>query len=55
VSHDDLHSVARRQHGRRPDMITHAVGKVSGIQAGIHEPVAFLLENFDVGRNVVWT
>ena len=38
----------------RPDMVIHAAGKVGGIQANMREPVGFLLENLDMGRNVVW-
>lgn len=38
----------------RPDMIIHSAGKVGGIQANIREPVGFLLENLDIGRNIVW-
>jgi GDP-L-fucose synthase len=38
----------------RPDMVIHAAGKVGGIQANIREPVSYLLENMDMGRNVVW-
>ncbi|NWE45773.1 GDP-L-fucose synthase family protein [Pseudomonas gingeri] len=38
----------------KPDMIVHAAGKVGGIQANIREPVAFLLDNLDMGRNIVW-
>jgi GDP-L-fucose synthase len=37
-----------------PDFVIHAAGKVGGIQANLREPVAFLLENLDIGRNVVW-
>jgi GDP-L-fucose synthase len=37
----------------RPDMVIHAAGKVGGIQANIREPVGFLLENLDMGRNIV--
>lgn len=36
-----------------PDMVIHAAGKVSGIQANMREPVGFLLENLDMGRNIV--
>ncbi len=36
-----------------PDMVIHAAGKVGGIQANMREPVGFLLENLDMGRNVV--
>lgn len=38
----------------RPDMVIHAAGKVGGIQANISKPIAFLLENLDMGRNIVW-
>lgn len=38
----------------KPDMIIHAAGKVGGIQANIQEPVKFLMENMDMGRNVIW-
>jgi GDP-L-fucose synthase len=41
-----------RQH--RPDMVIHAAGKVGGIQANMREPVGFLLDNLDMGRNIVW-
>jgi len=40
-----------RQH--RPDIVVHAAGKVGGIQANIREPVGFLLDNLDMGRNIV--
>lgn len=36
-----------------PDMVIHAAGKVGGIQANIREPVAFLVENLDMGRNII--
>ena len=38
----------------KPDIIIHAAGRVGGIQANIRQPVKFLLENLDMGRNVVW-
>lgn len=38
----------------RPDMVIHTAGKVGGIQANMREPVRFLLENLDMGRNIVW-
>jgi len=38
----------------RPDMVIHSAGKVGGIQANMREPVGFLLENLDMGRNIVW-
>lgn len=38
----------------QPDMIIHAAGKVGGIQANMREPVGFLMDNLDMGRNIVW-
>jgi len=38
----------------KPDLVIHAAGRVGGIQANMAHPVAFLLENLDMGRNVVW-
>jgi len=37
----------------QPDMIVHAAGRVGGIQANIAAPVAFLTENWDMGRNIL--
>lgn len=37
-----------------PEMVINAAGKVGGIQANMREPVTFLLDNLDMGRNVVW-
>ena len=37
-----------------PDFVIHAAGRVGGIQANMAYPVEFLLENLDMGRNVVW-
>lgn len=37
----------------KPDIVIHCAGKVGGIQANIAEPVAFLLENVEIGRNVI--
>ncbi len=38
----------------QPDFVVHTAGKVGGIQANIREPVSFLLDNLDMGRNIVW-
>ena len=40
---------------RRPDIVIHAAGRIGGIHANLREPVRFLLENLDMGRNVVWS
>ncbi len=37
----------------KPDLIIHAAGKVGGIQANLLEPSSFLVENLDIGRNLV--
>ena len=36
-----------------PDLIIHAAGRVGGIQANIKNPVEFLVQNVDIGRNVI--
>lgn len=37
----------------RPDLVIHAAGQVGGIQANIADPVGFLVNNLDMGRNVI--
>ncbi len=37
----------------RPDMVVHAAGRVGGIHANMREPVGFLLDNLDMGCNLV--
>lgn len=37
----------------KPDLIIHCAGLVGGIIANIKNPVRFLIENMDMGRNVV--
>ena len=36
-----------------PDLVIHAAGQVGGIQANIADPVGFLVNNLDIGRNVI--
>jgi GDP-L-fucose synthase len=36
-----------------PDFVIHAAGLVGGIQANMARPVDFLVENMDLGRNVI--
>lgn len=38
----------------QPDIVIHAAGKVGGIQANMRGPVGFLMDNLDMGRNIVW-
>ena len=37
----------------KPDIVIHAAGKVGGIHANIKEPYEFLLENLNIGTNIV--
>lgn len=37
----------------KPDMVIHTAGLVGGIQANLENPFSFLVENLDLGRNVV--
>lgn len=50
----DCNEVQAYLRKHRPEMVIHAAGKVGGIQANMREPVGFLLENLDMGRNIVW-
>jgi GDP-L-fucose synthase len=50
----DFNAVQAYLRKHKPDMVIHAAGKVGGIQANMREPVGFLLENLDMGRNIVW-
>ncbi len=37
----------------KPAIVVHAAGRVGGIEANMREPVRFLTENWDMGKNVV--
>ena len=50
----DFAAVQAYLQANKPDMVIHAAGKVGGIQANMREPVGFLMENLDMGRNIVW-
>jgi len=50
----DFAAVQAYLQAHKPDMVIHAAGKVGGIQANMREPVGFLMENLDMGRNIVW-
>jgi GDP-L-fucose synthase len=50
----DFNAVKTYLQKYQPHMVIHTAGKVGGIQANMHEPVGFLLENLDMGRNIVW-
>ena len=49
----DYNAVANFIKKNKPDFIVHAAGKVGGIQANINEPVNFLVDNIDMGRNII--
>lgn len=40
-------------HAHRPDVVVHAAGRVGGIQANMREPVAFLVDNLEMGKNLL--
>lgn len=37
----------------KPDFVIHTAGRVGGIQANMAHPVDFLVENIDMGRNII--
>lgn len=52
----DLRDYAKTQEyffKHSPDFVIHAAGLVGGIEANITKPVDFLVENVDLGRNVI--
>ena len=49
----DFGAVKSYLHKHQPDMVIHAAGKVGGIQANMREPVSFLVENLEMGKNIV--
>jgi GDP-L-fucose synthase len=49
----DYNSVDTFIKGNKPEFIIHAAGKVGGIQANIAAPVNFLVDNMDMGRNII--
>lgn len=49
----DYDAVSRYLRKVSPDIVVHAAGRVGGIQANMRDPVAFLVENLDMGRHVV--
>lgn len=49
----DYEEVCSFIHKCSPDVVIHAAGRVGGIQANMRDPVSFLIENLDMGRNVI--
>lgn len=49
----DRRAVSAYATAMQPDLIIHSAGQVGGIQANIADPVGFLVNNLDIGRNVI--
>lgn len=49
----DAHAVHDAMRQFMPDVVVHAAGVVGGIQANIRQPVRFLLDNLNMGCNLV--
>ena len=49
----DSQSVVNFLERCKPSVVIHAAGKVGGIQANLREPARFLLENIQMGCNIV--
>jgi GDP-L-fucose synthase len=49
----DYHSVLEYIEFHQPDLVVHAAGLVGGIHANIANPVGFLVQNTDIGRNII--
>lgn len=49
----DYRAVEAYIRGTQPNVVIHTAGRVGGIQANVANPVAFLVDNIDVGRNVI--
>lgn len=49
----DFTAVRAWMQREKPDAVIHSAGRVGGIQANMAHPVDFLVQNVDVGRNVI--
>lgn len=50
LDYKKVHNYINRE---KPDFIIHAAGRVGGIQANMAHPVAYLVENTEMGRNLL--
>ncbi len=50
----DADAVLRYLQNEKPDCIVHAAGKVGGIAANCRNSTGFLLENLDMGKNLIY-
>ncbi|CAN5543059.1 GDP-L-fucose synthase [soil metagenome] len=49
----DRESTLKAVRSFKPELVIHSAGRVGGIQANMASPVAFLVENVDMGRNII--
>ena len=49
----DRNSVDEYLKKNKPDIVIHCAGRVGGIQANMANPVAFLVENTQMGLNII--
>ena len=49
----DFEKINKFLYLKKPDFIIHAAEKVGGIQANIRDPLLFLTENLDMGKNLI--
>lgn len=49
----DFEKVCQAIEKFQPEVVIHSAGRVGGIQANLAHPVDFLIENLDLGRNVI--
>ncbi len=50
LNYEMIHEYIGSHH---PDLIIHCAGIVGGIQANVERPVQFLIDNFELGKNVI--
>ena len=50
LSYSKVYSYIKKN---KPDIIIHAAGIVGGIQKNLREPIKFLVENIEMGKNVI--
>ena len=50
LSADSVNNYIRKN---KPDMVIHAAGVVGGIQANMAQPVKFLVDNMQMGLNIL--
>lgn len=51
----DLSAVRAFVQQEKPDVVVHTAGRVGGIHTNASDPINFLIDNVDLGRNVIMT